>query len=151
MEVRLTLNGEPAHVQVADHTTLFALLHDELGATEVKAGCGEGVCGACTVLVNGQAVSSCLVLAAQVRNCDITTVRGVVRTTLGEKLARAFWMHEGAQCGFCTPGLLVMAYTLVRDGEALTEEAIRSGLTGNLCRCTGYVHIVEAILEGGRV
>jgi carbon-monoxide dehydrogenase small subunit len=144
----LTVNGAPVTKTAGAHLSLLRWLRDVADVTDPKYGCGEGVCGACTVLVDGQPVSACIVLAAQVDGARVTTAAGLCEPdgSLGP-LQRAFHEHHAAQCGFCTPGMLLCAQAMLDDanGTALTREAIREGLHGNLCRCTGYGPIVDAI------
>jgi carbon-monoxide dehydrogenase small subunit len=137
--MRFTLNSGEVDVDVSPMARLLAVLREECGLTGTKEGCGEGECGACTVLVNGEAVCSCLVPAAQVEGAEVTTIEG-----LGEEhpLQRAFMDEVGAQCGICTPGMILTAVTL---GSRPTLAKIREGLAGNLCRCTGYEAIYRAI------
>jgi aerobic carbon-monoxide dehydrogenase small subunit len=137
--VRFTLNGREVDVDVSPLARLLDVLREECGLTGTKEGCGEGECGACTVLVNGEAVCSCLVPVAQVDGTEVTTIEG-----LGDEhpLQRAFMDEIGAQCGICTPGMILTAITL---GSNPTLAQIREGLAGNLCRCTGYEAIYRAI------
>jgi carbon-monoxide dehydrogenase small subunit len=139
------LNGRPVEVRAAPHETLLAVLRDTLGATEVKYGCGEGVCGTCTVLLDGAPINACLILAVQVRNRAVMTVKGLGAGDNLHPLQRAFMAYEAAQCGFCTPGLLLVAYAFLRDRPDPTRDEIRSAVAGNLCRCTGYSRVVDAI------
>jgi carbon-monoxide dehydrogenase small subunit len=145
--VTLTVNGERVTRTAGAHLSLLRWLRDLAGVTDPKYGCGEGVCGSCTVLVDGEPVSSCIVLAAQVDGASVTTASGLSEPdgSLGP-LQRLFHEHHAAQCGFCTPGMLVCAHALLRDaGGSLARDEIRDALHGNLCRCTGYAHIVDAI------
>jgi carbon-monoxide dehydrogenase small subunit len=149
VEVTLIVNGTPVSRTVGGHLSLLRWLRDVAGVTDPKYGCGEGVCGACTVLVDSEPASSCIVLAAQVDGAAITTAAGLCEPdgSLGP-LQRRFHEHHAAQCGFCTPGMLVCAHAMLRDhagAEPLTRDDIREGLHGNLCRCTGYSPIVDAI------
>lgn len=144
--VTITLNGREVTRTAPVHLTLLRWLRDEAGVYDAKYGCGEGVCGACTVLVDGEAVSSCSVLVAQVDGSEVRTVSGL----LGEdgslnELQRAFLEQGAAQCGFCTPGMLIASTELLAGGGPLGREQIRHALRGNLCRCTGYEAIVSAI------
>ena len=139
------LNARPVTMSAAPHETLLAVLRDTLGATEVKCGCGEGVCGTCTVLLDGAPINACLILAVQVRNRAVTTVKGLSGDGDLHPLQRAFLAREAAQCGFCTPGMLLVAHAFLRDHPHPTRDEIRAALAGNLCRCTGYARIVDAI------
>ncbi|HLW58851.1 MAG TPA: (2Fe-2S)-binding protein [bacterium] len=142
--VGFLLNGRPCEVRTAVHRTLADLLRDDLGAIEVKEGCGEGVCGTCTVLLDGEPVSSCLVLAPRVAGRRVTTVRGLGGDAL-HPLQEAFVRHGAAQCGFCTPGMILTAYAFLLESPAPSRDEIRRALAGNLCRCTGYAAIIDAV------
>jgi aerobic carbon-monoxide dehydrogenase small subunit len=145
--VTLTVNGRPVSRTAGGHLSLLRWLRDVADVTDPKYGCGEGVCGACTVLVDGEAASACIVLAAQVDGATITTAAGLSEPdgSLGP-LQRRFHEHHAAQCGFCTPGMLVCAHAMLRDAHTpLSRDDIREELHGNLCRCTGYTDIVDAI------
>jgi carbon-monoxide dehydrogenase small subunit len=142
--VRLALNGREIETTTPPHWTLLQLLRDRLLAWEVKYGCGEGECGACAVLLNGEPVNSCLVLALHADGAWVTTSRGLER---GAILEDAFVAHGAVQCGFCTPGMLVAAARLLADNPAPTRDEIRAGLAANLCRCTGYRKIVDAVQD----
>ncbi|HKV44503.1 MAG TPA: (2Fe-2S)-binding protein [bacterium] len=143
--VAFVLNGRPCEVRTAAHRTLADLLRDDLGATEVKEGCGEGVCGTCTVLLDGEPVSSCLVLAPRVAGRRVTTVRGLGEGDALHPLQEAFVRCGAAQCGFCTPGMILTAYAFLRESPSPTRDEIRRAIAGNLCRCTGYAAIIDAI------
>ena len=148
--VTLVVNGRPLTRAAGAHLTLLRWLRDEAGVTDPKYGCGEGICGACTVLVDGEPVSACIVLAAQVDGAEITTAAGLLGCdgSLGP-LQRAFHEHHAAQCGFCTPGMLMTATALLSaarpGGRPASRQEIRAALHGNLCRCTGYGPIVDAV------
>jgi carbon-monoxide dehydrogenase small subunit len=146
LAVRLTVNGRPITRVAGAHLTLLRWLRDAAGVTDPKYGCGEGICGSCTVLVDGAPVSSCLVLAAQVDGAEVVTAAGLCEPdgSLGP-LQRAFHERHAAQCGFCTPGMLVAAAAILAAGTPLSRAEIRSELHGNLCRCTGYGPIVDAV------
>ena len=143
--VSLTVNGRRCDVRVPVHWTLLELLRDGLGALDVKEGCGEGVCGTCTVLMEGEPVSACLVLAPRAAGRRITTVRGLGEGDVLHPLQQAFAAHGAAQCGFCTPGMLVAAFAFLQDHPAPSRDEIRRAIAGNLCRCTGYAKIIDAI------
>jgi carbon-monoxide dehydrogenase small subunit len=141
----LVVNGRQIARTAPGHFTLLRWLRDLAGIYDVKYGCGEGICGACTVLVDGMAVSSCLVLAARLNGRLIETVSGLLINGALDELQQAFLDHGAAQCGFCTPGMILAARELLDSGKLLDREIIREGLHGNLCRCTGYQAIVEAV------
>jgi carbon-monoxide dehydrogenase small subunit len=145
MIARMMLNGRPREVDVRPEHTLLEVLRDTLGIFDVKEGCGEGVCGACTVLLDGRPVSSCLVLAASVRGRAVTTLRGLERDGGLHPLQQAFVRHGAVQCGFCTPGMLLTALAFLARAPRPDRAAIRAALDGNLCRCTGYTKIVDAV------
>ncbi len=147
MHVPFRVNDEQVVCHIAGHETLLAVLRDQLGVTEVKYGCGEGACGACVVLVDGKAMASCLTLCASVENADIMTVKAPDPSGLWALLQDRFAAHEAAQCGFCSPGLLASCFALIQRGEKLTRQQIREALSGHICRCTGYHHIVDAVEE----
>lgn len=146
MVVEFTLNGEPQRHDVPAHFTLLRMLRDIAGHTDVKFGCGEGVCGACAVLVDGVAANSCSVLAPQVEGARIETVAGLARDGELHPLQAEMVSRGAVQCGFCTAGMVMSALEAVRIGAANTEEEIRQSLAGNLCRCTGYGKIVAAVV-----
>jgi carbon-monoxide dehydrogenase small subunit len=143
--VALTLNGSPASFSAPARWTLADALRERLGATGTHLGCEHGVCGTCTVLLDGEPVRACLVLAVQAAGCVIETVEGLARDDELAPLQRAFHEHHALQCGFCTPGFLMAATALVRAKPDATPEQVREALAGNLCRCTGYTPIVAAV------
>ncbi len=143
--LRMKVNGEDRSVEVHPFARLLDVLREDLRLTGTKEGCGEGECGACTVLVDGRVVNSCLVPAAQVQGSEIVTVEGLAKGDELSPLQAAFVAHNGAQCGFCTPGMLVAATDLLNRCPNPTEDAVREGLAGNLCRCTGYSKILDAV------
>jgi carbon-monoxide dehydrogenase small subunit len=147
MPVAFEVNGKPVAVEVEPRTSLADCLRGQLRLTGTHLGCEHGVCGACTVIVDGEAVRSCLMLAVQAEGSRITTVEGLSQEDGLTPLQTAFKKHHALQCGFCTPGMLTTAHALLSDEPEASEERIRSVLSGNLCRCTGYIPIVEAILE----
>jgi aerobic carbon-monoxide dehydrogenase small subunit len=146
MQVVLTVNGDRYDVDVEPRRLLSDVLRHDLGLTGTHVGCEHGVCGCCTVLVDGEPARSCLMLAATAEGARIDTVEGLAQAdgTL-HPLQEAFQKHHGLQCGFCTPGFLMLASTVYRDAPAMTDEQIRTALGGQLCRCTGYVGIVRAV------
>jgi carbon-monoxide dehydrogenase small subunit len=147
MPVQFEVNGKPVSVEVEPRTSLADCLRNQLRLTGTHLGCEHGVCGACTVIVDGEAVRSCLMLAVQAEGSKVTTVEGLSRDDGLTPLQTAFKKHHALQCGFCTPGVLTTAHALLSEEPDASEERVRSVLSGNLCRCTGYIPIVEAILE----
>ena len=147
MRIALEVNGELLSGEAEPRTLLSDFLRHELGLTGTHVGCEHGVCGACTILVDGEPVRACLMLAVQAQGRSLTTVEGLAAPdgTLSP-LQEAFTEHHALQCGFCTPGMLISAEALLRSGAACDEAAVREGLAGNLCRCTGYAGIVTAVL-----
>ena len=141
--MKFVLNGKPRRVDVHPMKRLLDVIREDCGLTGTKEGCGEGECGACTVLVDGVAVDSCLVPAAHADGCTITTIEGASRTKTGRALQNAFIEHGGAQCGICTPGMILAAAPL-KPGASLDE--IKTALAGNLCRCTGYPAIFRSVV-----
>jgi aerobic-type carbon monoxide dehydrogenase small subunit (CoxS/CutS family) len=144
--IRLTVNGEAREVSVEGRTTLADCIRDQLGLTGTHLGCEHGVCGACTVLLDGEPARSCLVLAAQADGSGVTTIEGLSQSQGLSKLQQAMRDNFSFQCGFCTPGFLIQAWALLRDNPTPTEQEVRSSLSGNLCRCTGYQSIVAGVL-----
>ena len=144
MKLEIRLNGKKQRAKVAPGKRLLDTLREDFGLTGTKEGCGEGECGACTVLVDGAACNSCLIPTCQVDGADIQTVEGLARGDKLSRLQKAFLQLGAAQCGICTPGMLMAAMALP---EKPTLEQVREGLAGNLCRCTGYIKIYEAVLE----
>jgi 2-furoyl-CoA dehydrogenase 2Fe-2S iron sulfur subunit len=144
--ITLIVNDKPHEVDVESRTTLADCLRNQLGLTGTHLGCEHGVCGACTVLVDGRTARGCLMLAAQAEGCRITTVEGLADGDELGPLQQAFWNCHGLQCGFCTPGILMTLTELLDDDPHADEKAIRSALSGHLCRCTGYQNIVAAAL-----
>ena len=147
VNIELTVNGEAHSVEVPARRLLSDLLRDDLHLTGTKRGCETGVCGACSVLVDGEVVKSCLMLAVQARHREIATVEGLCVGGELHPLQQSFMECGGLQCGYCTPGFLMTACAMLAQNPNPTEEAVRAGLNGNLCRCTGYVGIVESILS----
>lgn len=149
--INITVNGETCSPEVPARRLLADLLRDDLNLTGTKRGCETGVCGACSVLVNGEVVKSCLKLAVQVKGCVITTVEGLAKNGKLHVLQECFMTHGGLQCGYCTPGFLMTACDLLAHNPNPTEHEVRVGLSGNLCRCTGYNGIVDAILAAAKI
>ncbi len=145
LTLEFTLNGRPCRIDTPPHFTVLDLVRDALSLTGTKDGCGEGVCGACTVLLDGQPIRACLVLAARLAGRSLVTIEGLERDEL-DPLQDAFAKLGAVQCGFCTPGMILSARALLAENPAPSAGEIREALAGNLCRCTGYVKIVEAVL-----
>ena len=143
--LKLKVNGEDYEIFVESWKALSEILREEIHLTGLKEGCKTGYCGTCTVLVDGKAVKSCLILARQVTGKDILTIEGLAKDGLNP-IQQAFIDHFAFQCGYCTPGMIMTAKALLDENPAPTEEEVREALRGNLCRCTGYVKIVEAVL-----
>jgi carbon-monoxide dehydrogenase small subunit len=146
-EITLIVNGEPYNVAVRSHHTLLKVLREQLGLVGTKIGCENGECGACTVLMDGKAVNSCLVLAVEADGHQIETVEGLSKGEQLHPLQKAFIDRNAIQCGFCIPGMLMSAKGLLQENPHPTEDEVREAISGNLCRCTGYVRIVEAIMD----
>jgi len=144
MTVQFTLNGKRVTLSVSPHRRLLDVLREDLHLTGTKEGCGIGECGACTVLMNGKAVNACLVLIGQVEGANITTIEGIGGREL-HPLQRNFLKTGAIQCGFCTPGVLLSAFALLSENPHPTDEEIAVAIAGNLCRCTGYKQIIEAV------
>ena len=139
------LNGEACHTEIPEDATLLKVLRDILHLTGTKEGCGEGDCGACTVLVDGRSVNSCLFPAVQAEGCQIMTIEGVEANPELARIQKAFVDYGAVQCGFCSPGMIMSTVALLQKNPKPTEEEIRRGLSGNICRCTGYQALVDAI------
>jgi carbon-monoxide dehydrogenase small subunit len=149
-EISFQVNGKLVAVEAYPMERLLDVLREELGLTGTKEGCGEGECGSCSVLMDGVLVNSCLVPALQAKGVNITTVEGLAEDERLHALQQAFLDCGGAQCGICTPGMILAAFHLLGKKPHPTIEDIREGLSGNLCRCTGYAQIIEAVAEVGR-
>jgi aerobic carbon-monoxide dehydrogenase small subunit len=148
--IKLTVNGRHYERSVEVRKTLADFLRDDLDLTGTHLGCEHGVCGACTILVNGDAVRSCLMLAVQADGASLMTVEDLARGEELHPLQRAFQENHALQCGFCTPGFLMTAYAFLKEVQAPTVEQVREAISGNICRCTGYSPIVQAILDASR-
>jgi len=146
MKVSFQLNGQDIEVEAPDNRSLLDLLRDDLGVKSVKKGCENGECGACTVLLDAAPVTSCLVLAPQVEGRTVTTIDGLEDDPFMVKLRQAFLEDGAIQCGFCTPGMLISSYALLKGNPKPTADEVKKAIEGNLCRCTGYVSIIKAIL-----
>jgi len=144
VKITLKINGEKYETEVEPRRLLVHVLR-ELGFTGVHIGCDTSNCGACTVIMNGKSVKSCTVLAVEANNAEILTVEGLAKDGKLHPIQEAFWEHHGLQCGYCTPGMIMESYWLLKEKPNPTEEEIREGISGNLCRCTGYQNIVKAI------
>jgi len=145
--MRFTLNGTAVSLDVAGARRLLDVLREDLQLTGTKEGCGEGECGACSVLIDGQVVDSCLVAVGQMEGRDVVTVEGLaLQHGKLSQLQQAFIEHGAAQCGICTPGMLLAAHALLQQSKRLDADDVREGLAGNLCRCTGYTKIIDAVL-----
>jgi len=147
IEINLNINGETVATHAYPMARLLDVLREELRLTGTKEGCGEGECGACTVLINGEIVNSCLVPVAQCEGMEIKTIEGIATGETLHEVQSCFITHGGAQCGICTPGMVIAAVNLLEKNPNPTEEEIRNGLAGNLCRCTGYMKIFESVVE----
>lgn len=145
MNVSITVNGTVYQREVEPRTLLVHFLRDELGLTGTNIGCDTSQCGACTIHMNGTAVKSCTVLAVQADGAEITTIEGLASDGDLHPMQQAFWDNHGLQCGYCTPGMIMAATKLVEGNPHITEEEIRHGLEGNMCRCTGYANIVRSV------
>jgi carbon-monoxide dehydrogenase small subunit len=147
VKLNFELNGNAIQVDTPDDRRVVDLLREDLGLTGTKEGCGTGECGACTILVDGEIRLSCLMMAAQLEGTRVTTVEGLELTPEGIAIRRAFAEEGAVQCGFCTPGMEMAAVALLRRDSPPDREEVREGLSGNLCRCTGYVKIVDAVMK----
>jgi aerobic-type carbon monoxide dehydrogenase small subunit (CoxS/CutS family) len=143
--IRVTVNGEAHEIAVEPRRTLSDVLRHDLGYTGTHVGCEHGICGACTVLVDGAPTRACLVFGVQADDCEIETVEGLADGDRLNPLQEAFSAHHGLQCGFCTPGFLMLATALLRENPSPTDDEIRDAMASNLCRCTGYQGILEAV------
>ena len=148
--INLKVNGQPVAREIADNRLLVDFLRYDLGLTGTKEGCSVGVCGACTVLLNGQPVSSCIALAVMADGAEVTTIEGLGSEDQLHPLQEAFWNDHGLQCGYCTPGMIMAAAALLADNPSPSETEVRHALEGNLCRCTGYHNIVRAVLDAAK-
>ena len=149
--VAFFLNGEEVEMEVEDRTTLLTVLRNHIGLTGTKEGCGSGECGACTVLVDGKAMNSCLLLMPQVRKRRVMTIEGLSENGGLHPIQKAFIERGAIQCGYCTPGMILSAKAFLDENPNPTEEEARRAISGNLCRCTGYIKIIDAILEAAKV
>ena len=146
-KLRFILNGKPVETEAADNARLLDVLRDTLGLTGTKEGCGVGECGACTVIVDGDAVDSCLYPALRANGKSVTTIEGLSKDGRLDRLQQAVLDHHALQCGFCTPGFIMSAKALLDKNPHPTREEVKVAIAGNLCRCTGYEQLIEAILD----
>ena len=147
IDIKFNVNGKDVKLTVDDSLRLLDILRDELGLTGTKEGCAVGECGACTVIMNGEAVNSCMILAEQVQNAEVETVENLEKNEVLSKLQDAFLDNGAIQCGFCTPGKLMSAKALLDKSPTPSEEEIKTALEGNLCRCTGYIPILNSVKD----
>ncbi len=150
MKVNITVNGQPTEHDVEPRTLLVHYIRETLKLTGTNVGCDTSSCGACTVHLNGEAVKSCTVLAAQADGCSVTTIEGMSKDGVMHPMQQSFMENHGLQCGFCTPGMVMAAVSLLKETANPTEDDIRIGLEGNLCRCTGYHNIVQSVLAAAK-
>lgn len=148
--IELSVNGVPHEVAVEPHRTLVEVLREDLGLTGTKVGCGEGDCGACTVIVDGKAINACLMLVVQAQGREVTTIEGLADGEVLHPIQQAFVDRGAIQCGFCSPGMILSAKAYLDWNPNPTEEEVRDQIAGNLCRCTGYQKIVEAVLDASK-
>ena len=149
--IHIKVNDRQEEVQVPSHMTLLRMIRDELALTGTKNGCEAGECGACTVLLNGEPVNSCMVLAAECDGAELYTVEGLTENGTLDRLQETFIEQNAIQCGFCTPGMLISAYALIQRNPHPSQEEIEEALVGNLCRCTGYKRIIKAVDQAAKV
>jgi aerobic-type carbon monoxide dehydrogenase small subunit (CoxS/CutS family) len=150
-QIQIQVNGVERRAEIRDDLLLVDFLRDELGLTGAKVGCGYGICGACTISLNGEVIKSCIMLAAQADGCEIVTVEGIASKETLHPVQAALIEMNGLQCGYCTSGIVVSAVTLLHKNSEPSEQEIREGLAGNLCRCTGYTRIVKAVQKAAQV
>ena len=149
--IKLIVNGEQEQIDVPSNMTLLTMIREKLALTGTKNGCAAGECGACTVMMNGEPVNSCMVLAVEADGSEIITVEGLAKNGTLNAVQQMMIDKGGVQCGFCTPGMLISAYALLQRNANPTEDEIREAIAGNLCRCSGYAPIVEAIKEASKI
>jgi carbon-monoxide dehydrogenase small subunit len=150
MKIQMTVNGVPRENDVEPRTLLVQYIREQLGLTGTNIGCDTSSCGACTVHVNGESVKSCTMLAAQADGTSVTTIEGLAKGDQMYPMQEAFMQNHGLQCGYCTPGMVMAAISLLEENPNPTEEDVRIGLEGNLCRCTGYHNIVQSVLAAAK-
>jgi len=147
MKIRLTINGNLYERNVAEHRTLLRFMREDLGLTGTKEGCGMGECGACTVILNGRVVNSCMVLAVEADGATVDTIEGEATGPSLSEIQKAFEANHAVQCGFCTPGMVMSVKELLRDNPRPSDEQVKEAVEGNFCRCTGYTQIIEAVMD----
>lgn len=147
MRIKLTINGHNYERDCPDHRTLLKFIREDLGLTGTKEGCGMGECGACTIIMNGRAVNSCMVLAVEADGANIQTIEGEASNTSFSDIQKSFEKHHAVQCGFCTPGMIMSVKELLSDNPKPSEAEIKEAIEGNFCRCTGYTQIIEAVQD----
>jgi carbon-monoxide dehydrogenase small subunit len=150
MKVTITVNGQTHESDVEPRTLLVQYVRDTLGLTGTNIGCDTSSCGACSLHVNGESVKSCTMLAAQADGCEVTTIEGLAKDGVMHPMQTAFMENHGLQCGYCTPGMVMASISLLKENPNPTEEEVRIGLEGNLCRCTGYHNIVKSVLAAAQ-
>ncbi len=148
MKVTITVNGTKHESEIEPRTLLVQYVRENLGLTGTNIGCDTSSCGACSLHVNGESVKSCTMLAAQADGCEVTTIEGLAKDGVMHPMQQAFMENHGLQCGYCTPGMVMASISLLKENPNPTEEEVRIGLEGNLCRCTGYHNIVKAVAQG---
>ena len=148
--ISVTVNGIKYEREVEARKLLVDFIREDLGLTGTHIGCEHGQCGACTIIFNGKSLKSCLMFAVQANGAEILTVEGLAKDGKLHPIQEAFWENHALQCGYCTPGMLMSSYVLLKENPNPTEEEIRKGISGNICRCTGYVNIVKAIKEASK-
>jgi carbon-monoxide dehydrogenase small subunit len=144
-KIQVTINGTPSEYDVEPRMLLVHFLRDVVSLTGTHIGCETGICGACTILLNGEAIKSCMMFAVQADGAEITTIEGLEKDGKLHAVQEGFWEHHGLQCGYCTPGMIISGVQLLKRNANPSDDEIRHGLVGNLCRCTGYQHIVESM------
>ena len=147
IKLNMKINGKMIQLDIKPYARLLDVIREDLGLTGTKEGCGIGECGACTVIVDGKNVNTCLILAASMEGCSITTIEGIMQNEELHPIQQAYINHNAMQCGFCTPGLVLSTKALLDENPNPTREEIKIGISGNLCRCTGYEQIIEAVLD----
>jgi len=150
MKINLKVNSKEYTFEINEYETLLEVLRDRLGLLGTKEGCGKGECGACTVIMDGKAITSCILLASHANNKEILTIEGLEKNGVLHPIQQAFVDEGAVQCGFCTPGMIMSSYALLKENSNPSEEDIKTALEGNLCRCTGYQKIISAVKEAAK-